>query len=372
MKKMSLGVMSFLLATMFFTTPSVMADGGRFGVIASGKVQIPGSIAYLKDLGISWLRVNAQFDGNDQDFTRFLDAGFNLIITVAYRDQGNVDTTYGSLDEYSHGGFPFKSKELYQKRIREALTPLLPYLKKGRQIMVQCENEIGPADINPKAHYWRGSMEQYLRQLDAMSEAVHGLNPSMKVVLSSFTSEGLDKVISTDPNDQRSKYATRNLTTMLTEGNYDAADLHFYGCVEDIPKKINWVKSHMPKGKLWISTEDGGPDYRCNSTPLHYKDNPGQYEELEAKQVSQRLGACAEGGGSVCLWFSFTDLIKEVEVFNRMGLLDQRGLANYKDSFKKMKRGGGQLTPQDEAKITGAMRKKPAYYAFQDFVKTHR
>jgi hypothetical protein len=35
----------------------------------------------------------------------------------------------------------------------------------------------------------------------------------------------------------------------LLEGRYDAADLHFYGCVDDIAAKIKWIQARLQQGK---------------------------------------------------------------------------------------------------------------------------
>jgi hypothetical protein len=99
----------------------------------------------------------------------------------------------------------------------------------------------------------------------------------------------------------------------------------------------------MPAGKpfIWISTENGGPDSRCKTTPLSWKQDLAQFEQEEARQVPLRLSACTENGGSICLWFSFFDLKNSGEVFSHLGLIDQS---------------------------TDPPRKKLAYEAFQTFV----
>jgi len=301
--------------------PQPVAVNSPFGVMTSGGRR-PDTIGYLSDLGVSWTRVNIDLDGNDPDLTPYLTAHINLVITIANRDPSNVDTPYGSLTEWPNAGFPFKSKEAYQDKVRAVLSPLVPYLDHGQQIWVQAENEVSDAGLNPKSKYWRGDTDQYLAQLQTLYEAVKSLNPNIPVVLSSFPSESLDKAL--DSSDPLHRYAVTHMQRLLTDGQYDAADLHFYGCVEDIPAKVAWVKANMPADKLWISTENGGPDYRCASTPLHWNENPAAYEQQQAEQVSSRLTACRANGGSICLWFSLFDLKGEVDVFTHMGLLDSR------------------------------------------------
>ncbi|MBI3893542.1 MAG: hypothetical protein HY303_18645 [Candidatus Wallbacteria bacterium] len=164
---------------------------------------------------------------------------------------------------------------------------------------------------------------------------------------------------------------------MLTRGRYDVADLHFYGCVEDIPVEVQWVKAHMPPGKSWISTENGGPDIRCPSTPVSWEQNPEEYERLQARQVSERLSACADSGGLVCLWFSFLDMTGETSVFTHMGLIDPRAL---KDKVKQLKgrrqtsdrRPVETLSQDQRSELAKLLRKKAAYAAFKSFTATHR
>lgn len=353
---------------------AAFADSGKFGVIIGGQGKVPNIIEILKDLDVSWIRINNHLDGKGADISQFLEAGFNVVVTISNRDPKNLDTTYGSAEKFSHGGYPFKSKPAYQSRIKELLTPLVPYLKKGRRIMAQCENEISDASLNKKARYWRGTVDQYLTQLQAFYEAVRSVSPEIPVVLSSFPSEGLNIVM--EPNSPRFRLANKLYTIMLTKGKYEVVDLHFYGCPEDIPAKVQWVKQHMPSDKRWISTENGGPDFRCQETPTPYEKDPKRYEGIQAKQVSQRLSACSDNGASVCLWFSLIDLGREASVFTHMGLLGIDGLeGELKDEFKEMinkerfgAKGAGELTPQQKGKFMKALRKKPAYEAFKSFV----
>ncbi|HEY3131541.1 MAG TPA: hypothetical protein VGL91_18945 [Acidobacteriota bacterium] len=321
------------------STPLNAAAFGPYGVLASGdNAARPDVVNYVTDLGASWVRLNLLLDGQDQNFKLFLDAGINLVLTTTHRDASNVDTTYGTLSQWPNAGFPFKSRSTYQQRITDVLAPVLPYLASGRQLWVQCENEIGDASVSADSKYWRGTTDQYLTQLQALYEVVRSINPAVRVVLTSFTSESLDAVL--DVNNPRHDYSSTRLSKLLTQGQYDSADLHFYGCAEDIPAKAKWVKDHMPAGKLWIATEDGGPDYRCPSTPLQYQQNPTKFEQIQAQQVPLRLKSVTDNGASISLWFSLLDLKGETDVFNHLGLVDTYS------------------TPS---------RKKPAYDAFKSF-----
>ncbi len=326
-------VLSFALAV---GSTQVLAH--PFGVHASAgkRPDAPGIAAALD---AQWVRVNTAMDGDDPDFAGFLASGRNLLITLKNRDPANVDTTYGTLQQWPMAGFPFRSRAAYQQRLADILTPLLPYLAQGRQIWVQAENEIGDASLATDSIFWRGTTDQYLTLLAAFSEEMRTLSPSLVVVMTSFASPNLEVAI--DPANPKNAYQTGRMTKLLTQGQYDAADGHFYGCAETMASRIGWLTSHLPPGKLWIASEISGPDSACPTTPHTWRENQAQFEQLEAQQVSVRLSACANAGGSVCLWFSLFDLTGEIDEYNHLGLLDPR------------------VTPP---------RQKPAYAAFQAFV----
>lgn len=296
-------------------------SSSKFGVLASGdRAARPEIISYLTDLGASWVRVNVDFNGANENYTQLFDAGLNVFLMVSNQDPQNADTGLGTLKEFPNAGFPYKSKTVYQQKVRALITSALPYLAKGRMLYVQAENEIGDATINSKSRYWRGTTDQYLTQLQTFYEAVKAINSAIPVVLSSFPSETLDALI--DSKNDRHDFAVSRTTTMINSKYYDAVDLHFYGCVNDIAAKVKWFKDRSPANKVWLSTENSGPDYRCSSTPLTYEKDPARYEQLQAEQVKQRLAACAENGGVICLWFSLFDLKGETDVFAHMGLID--------------------------------------------------
>jgi len=311
----------------------------KFGVHFSGQGPLHDHPEFVTDVGATWVRLNLSLNANDADYTPFLAAGLNVVLTLTNRDPSNADTTYGSLQQWPNAGFPYRSRDAYQQRVRDAIASALPYVAAGRQVIVQCENEVGDVTQNPSSTYWRGTTDQYLAQLSALFEAVRGVSPSMRVAMSSFASGSLEIVI--NPADPRYTAVTTRLARMLGEGQYDVADLHFYDCVETIGAKAAWVTARLPAGRAWISAENGGPDPTCPSTPQPYAQNPAQYEALEAQQVPLRLRACSDAGGTVCLWFSLFDLKGESETFSHMGLLDQAS------------------TPP---------RKKPAWEAFHSFV----
>jgi len=308
----------------------------KFGVHGSSNKR-PDAISQTTAVGAGWIRLNSDFVDPDPDFKGFLDAGVNVIITFAHRDPANIDTTYGTPSEWIHAGFPFLSKGVFQQRIRDVVARLLPSLSAGRQIWLQCENEIGDAAVGGSV-YWRGTTDQYLTMLAAFFEEARSLSPNIRVVLTSFASSNLDAAI--DPSNSSHAYQTQRMSRLLAQGQYDAADLHFYGCDADIPAKVAWFRASAPGDRLWISTENSAPNPDCPGYVGWMQGLPA-FEQTEASEVSKRLSLCADNGGTVCLWFSLFDLTGEVDAFNHLGLLDPR------------------VTPA---------RQKPAYFAFQAFV----
>ena len=349
-------------AVLAFVAALLQAPAGgpparRFGVHVGGVPEAGQVVRALQQLDSSWARVNDHLDGHSPDLTAYLRSGIDLVVTFNNADPQNSDSTYGSPSRFPGAGFPFRSRERYQTRVREALAPALPFLRRGRQVWAQCENEIMDAKLNPRSRFWRGTLDQYAAQLEAFAAAVHAVDPSIPVVLTSVASRTLDALI--EPSNPGHADATRFVTRLLSSPRYDAVDLHFYGCVEDIPAKVAWVQSHLPAGRRWISTENGGPDDRCRTTPHAYADDPSRFEQAQARQVPARLAACADRGGAVCLWFSLFDLRGEETAFAHLGLVDIAGAA------RGPARGRGSIG-------RGDARRKAAFDSFREFVAAHR
>ena len=297
----------------------------------------------LKDIGnVGWVRLNVDMGVKGQDYTPYLAAGFNVILTIVNQDPNNIVTDYGTPKDYPAAGFPFKQKDLYQQDVRTLLQPSLTYLKQGRQVWVQAENEETDATVEKNALYWRGTDGQYLAESQAFYQAVKSVSPNIQVVLTSIASYMLDYLINTTLAN--SAYGVKHVTLLLTEAKFDAIDLHFYGCVEDIPVKIKAIKSLIPSGQpaTWISTENGGPDFRCKSTPTTWKQDLAQFEQMEAAQLPLRLTDCRQNGGSICLWFSFYDLTNASDTFSHFGVINLDA---------------------------NPVEKKPAYAAYQVFIQ---
>lgn len=319
---------------------SIKAQTSIYGVIAGRNASDPAIMNAMKKLGVSWVRVNYLFsDAKNPDLAALLENGFHLVITFNYDKANNINTALGTPSEWPAAGFPFADEAKFRKDIQDALKPVLPYLDKGQSVYAQIENETSDASLIAKAKYWRGTVDQYIQQLNTFADAVHGLDKRIPVTVAGIPTTELDAVL--QPGDKHDA-AIQHLTAIYSRGTYDAVDLHFYGCVSDISEKMSWVKKNVHAGTKLISTENGGPDYRCVSTPDAYDKNPQQYLQAEADQVPQRLKACADNGGSVCLWFSLFDLSGESDVFTHMGLLDR----------------------------SSPPKQKPAYGAFQTFVKS--
>ena len=324
------------------TIASSITGAKRFGVFISRyETASPEVINAVKELGADWVRINLDLGPHSQEYVPYLAAGINVVLTICNQDPSNIITTYGTLQDWSFASFPYESREQYMDEVRTVLKPALPYLKKGQQVWVQAGNEIFDASKYPKNYYWRGTDEQYLAQLEALHEAAKSVDANIPVVLTSFSTELLDVLI--EPHNPNHGAFTDHVTTLLTQGKFDAVDLHFYGCAADIPAKVSAVRNLMPQGRqfLWICTENGGPDFRCNRTPVSWKQDLASFEKLEALQVPARLNLCAENGVSICLWFSLYDLKNSPDIFSHLGLLDQD---------------------------TNPPRQKPAYKAFIAFI----
>jgi len=306
------------------TVPSLPAGAGRFGVFVSRyDTNTTEAINAVKSLGAAWVRINLDLGPHSQEYVPYLAAGINVVLTVCNQDPANMVTTYGTLQDWPFASFPYQSRDKYIDEVRSVLIPAVPYLKQGRRLWVQADNEIFDASNNPKNYYWRGTDEQYLDQLRALYEATKSIDASIPVVLTSFSTELLDVLL--QPNNPFHTPFTEHVTTLLTQGKYDAIDLHFYGCAVDIPAKVSAIRSLMPQDRpfLWICTENGGPDFRCSRTPVSWKQDLAYFEQEQAVQVPARLNYCAENGASICLWFSLYDLKNSPDIFSHLGLLDQ-------------------------------------------------
>ncbi len=328
----------------------------RDGVLAGNSAAW---IAPVRDLGAAWVRVNHDLDGAftpDLSVAKaYLDAGTNVVLTVSNRNPSNIDDPNGEFASYPGAGFPFpdtpEGKQRYQQDVQNVLTQLAPYLASGRTIFVQAENEVVDATIFTTSSYWRGTLAAYLRLLDAFAEKARSVDPAFTVVLSSFTNSALEFVTgpATDPQ-YPAAYAL--LTTMLGQsGSYDAVDLHLYGCPEDIAAKVAWVRERMPSDKRWISTEDGGPMQNYCGYPVQGRsvdwnnsDELAAFETEQASQVTRRMRACAQNGGSVCLWFSLFDLTGSGDAFSHLGLLTQEATPREKEAFTAFQTYAGQQT----------------------------
>jgi arylsulfatase A-like enzyme len=298
----------------------------RFGVFAGtqASIELADSVSAAQQLGAAWVRTNADVGEADPDYTSYLAAGLNVVLTVRNRDASNIDTTYGTPEEWRSASFPYLTQATYKRQIHALLQPALSYLESGQQVWVQGGNEVFDASTAPKTLYWRGTMEQYLAEQEALYEAVKAVNPDIPVALAGFASATLDNLI--DPTAPKHAHDVEHVTELLSGGKFDAVDLHFYGCVEDIPAKVQAVKELLPAGQtaLWISTENGGPEAECRTTSsVSWSQKPEEFEQVQAQQVPARLAACADEGGSICLWFSLFDFKASADIFNHLGLLDQ-------------------------------------------------
>ena len=163
-------------------------SNNRFGVYMGQNV-----VNAAQQLGVGWVRLNLAT--SDQSYVTYLAAGINVVLTVLYREPSNIVTDNGTPQEYIAAGFPFKSKAQYQQDIRTFLQPALSYLRSGRQVWVQGGNEIADATVVTKSPFWRGTMEQYLAEQQALYEAVKSLDPDIQVVQAGIESETMDVLL---------------------------------------------------------------------------------------------------------------------------------------------------------------------------------
>jgi hypothetical protein len=304
------------------TTTATPSPATEFGVMASGRQNPAPLVDAVTESDAQWVRVNVELGREHPDLTAYLTAGLDVVVTVVNTDPSNIDTSLGTTDHYPNAGFPYVSRDTYVADVRALLQPLVPQLHGSRQLIVECENEVGDAMVVPNGRFWRGSTDQYLAVLDACYEATTSVDPAIRVSLSSFASESLDAVL--DPSDPHHDFAVDRIERLLHDGRYDMVDLHFYGCVADIAAKVAWVDSRRHAGTEWISTENGGPDLRCPTMTADWRIDGTAWDAAQADEVPVRLDACANAGGRVCLWFSFLDLKNEADQFSHLGLIDTR------------------------------------------------
>jgi hypothetical protein len=324
-------------------TATVAARSNRFGFFVGTPNKIVNTkvIQPLNEIGnVGWVRLEIFLGETGQDYTPYLAAGFNVILTIVNKNPDNIVTDYGTAQDWPGAGFPFQKKDQYQQDIRTLLQPAVAYLQQGRQVWVQAENEETDATVEKNAIYWRGTDEQYLAQSQAFYTAVKSVSPNIRVALTSFAGYMLENIA--NPNMPGYAYSVQHVTLLLTQAKYDGLDLHFYKCVEDIPNLVKALKALVPAGQpfVWISTENGGPMANCKSTRITWQQDLAQYEKLQAEQLPERLSACIANGGRICLWFSFFDLHNIDDTFNHLGVIDL---------------------------FADPARKKPAYVAYQAF-----
>lgn len=298
--------------------PAAASDtpSGAKGVMISGRFTDASTVATVRQLGAKWVRLNVELGGRRSSPQAFLDAGIDVILTVTNNDPTNVVTTYGTPAAYPNAGFPAASQARYRSQVESIVRGLRP--RAGHHVWIQCENEINDASVAPRSRFWRGTTDQYLTLLADCARATHRADPRARVVLAGFPSESLDAAI--DARNPHHAFSADRLTRLLAAPSYDVTDLHFYGCVGTITAKVTWVHARQRAGTQWISTENAGPDPRCPSTPVSWRDP--SFESVQSQQVTQRITACRSNGGAVCLWFSLRDVRGESDTFNHLGLID--------------------------------------------------
>lgn len=190
--------------------------------------------------------------------------------------------------------------------------------------------------------FWTGSAAEYVKLLATASPAIRAGDPTAKVVMAGFSSDGLMVPAllsehysipqiaealgkSTLPGARQTDAFIREV---LRNGvrYVDVVDAHTYHACWTIAPRVNWLKRW---GKEVWNTETGGPD----SVVCEWS------EAEQAHQVAARLSAAWQCGATLVAWLGLYEMTPETVRFEQMGLVTREG------------------------------RRKPAFYAFRDAVR---
>lgn len=290
-------------------------DGGqRYGVM--GVPADARSGPALRDLGVGWARFTIRLGEKNMDLRTIARQGVRLWVTLSHRDRTNIEErgTIGFAKSV-RGGFAPADYAKYRRLIVSTLKPLADEFAKqgknpGEWMIVQCENEVLPRDLNPpdqKQRFWHGTMDEYLATLLATYDAVKTVDPSIPVAMMGFSSEMLGEFISAKGRKQITAWGER----LLSEGRYDWVDVHLYNRIDEMSAKVAWVKSRVAKPVA--ATEVGGPDPRAGEDYT---------EALHARQVSTRMKIALNAGASMAFWVLLRDTPGADERFRPMALID--------------------------------------------------
>ena len=157
---LSTAAVVLLLATGFTSVSAEAASVtfGRLGVHA-GLGKRPDTIDHLTELGARWVRLNIGLDGTSPDFRSFR-RRVNVVITFNNADPTTPIARLTAFAQWPNAGFPYKSKAVYQQRIRDTLTPLLPYLSAAARSGFNAKTR-SAMPRSPPTGARRGTTDQY-------------------------------------------------------------------------------------------------------------------------------------------------------------------------------------------------------------------
>ncbi|MFQ5436515.1 MAG: hypothetical protein ACE5FD_16750, partial [Anaerolineae bacterium] len=258
----------------------------------------------LADLGVGWVRLQFRLGKEDPTvYTRVLDEGYGLWLTLTPRDAENVADPE-KLARSQRGGFPPVNDEPYKALVTATIAPLVESLRAagknpGDWLVIQLGNEVIPSDVLPDQplRFWHGTADEYLHTLALTYQAVKAVDPSIPVAMTSLSSEAMEAVLSYESGETQYQPIADWAARLLAEAQADWADIHLYHSVETIPDKVAWYRAHW--NGLLAASEIGGPDSAVTPTFT---------EAGHAADLNARLTAALEAGVSRVFW---TTLIEQ-------------------------------------------------------------
>ena len=286
----------------------------------------------LNQLGVGWVRQQWQM-GDDrsarklnilvESLPKLVRRGIGLWLTVYHRDRDNLDD-HGTIGiaNARRGGFPPKDPSLYQERLGEALRRLVDAIRStsaspGHWLVVQINNEVMPRDVAGRdraSRFWHGTSDQYLDLLATAYDAVKRIDPYVPVAVGGISSAAMEFVLN---GEQR---VVHWYDRLLTEGQFDWADIHLRHRIGDIPAKVAWVQSRW-NGPI-AATEVAGPDPRVTSYS----------ESGQADDIIARMNSARDSGVDRLFWAGLAENPNVAPVYQKEGLIE-RGTWRRKAAF---------------------------------------
>ncbi len=292
----------------------------------------------MHELGVGWARIQfrmgeASLDALTARTNDLFAEGFRLWLTLYHRDRDNVADQEG-FDRSERGAFPPADAAAYRRLVQETITPLVDQLRAqgkapGDWLVIQCANEVLPADVFPPdrpVRFWHGTADEYLATLSLTYDAVKALDLAIPVAMGGISSAMMERIQEGVPE------AVAWNDRLLREGRFDWADVHLRHAPEDLPAKVAWVKARW-SGPL-AATEVGG---FCDGEGTCV--NNDAYESaVQAEDLRQKMTTALEAGVDRVFWASLVQNLAVAPHF------------------------------QQESLITIDWTKKPAFFAYQELI----